>query len=525
MSGTKGILPSIDADGMSSCLTTLHLNDNHFSGEAHINALEEAVRADILVNLKKLYLSNTLTINSKKNGELLSRLLPSIAQNSPKLKILDISDNNLGVPGACVLGKVLPALIGSRDEFYLDLCNTDLDSQAMTAFTQEAIDGLSLLTTPPPANSKLQLNDNPIGYAGLFALFKLLNTKNCAITDLSLTNTALYIPAIENGFQYVNNLTTSIDVTVVSNLRILNLGDNRFCGVTYIRMLEVAIQSGMLIYLEDLDLTNTFPNDSDINGALLASILPTIASSCPYLLSLDLSLNNLGVPGAYAIGKALPMLTIANISLVDTYLFSEAIKAFSNGFASTSCFACNLCNCIVDLSENSIGSDVLPALLSVIEDKSCPIIILDLNLTNSKNQCVQKVSSEISNNRGLITVDLRRNNLHGDNIFVLAEFLSLCQSLEKLQCTDCYITSTDVSNLFSQMKSSSIKHNTLKEWDLQDNLVGNKGIDIFLENLLDLFPGLEQIKLDGNPAKYEPKKKLEEFLKVHVVYIKYIIIP
>lgn len=87
------------------------------------------------------------------------------------------------------------------------------------------------------------------------------------------------------------------------------------------------------------------------------------------------------------------------------------------------------------------------------------------------------------------------------------------------------ITSTDVSNLFSQMKSSSIKHNTLKEWDLQDNLVGNKGIDIFLENLLDLFPGLEQIKLDGNPAKYEPKKKLEEFLKVHVVYIKYIIIP
>ncbi len=59
----------------------------------------------------------------------------------------------------------------------------------------------------------------------------------------------------------------------------------------------------MSLYLSD-----TLTGDVDINGALLTTLLQSISSHCVGLESLDLSDNNLGIPGLCSV--------VENISLV-----------------------------------------------------------------------------------------------------------------------------------------------------------------------------------------------------------------
>ena len=77
--------------------------------------------------------------------------------------------------------------------------------------------------------------------------------------------------------------------------------------------------------------SNTLTGDADINGAVITTCWRSITSHCPPLRILNLSENNLGVPGACALGEALPLLT-KDIDLVlnNTMLDSEAIIAFTD---------------------------------------------------------------------------------------------------------------------------------------------------------------------------------------------------
>ena len=92
-----------------------------------------------------------------------------------------------------------------------------------------------------------------------------------------------------------------------NNLVFLFLSDNPL-GVSGIQSLETAVQAGVLVSLEYLNLSNTLTDDADINGTLLTTLLSSIASHCPSLYEINLSENNLGVPGASALTEALPLL-------------------------------------------------------------------------------------------------------------------------------------------------------------------------------------------------------------------------
>ena len=61
------------------------------------------------------------------------------------------------------------------------------------------------------------------------------------------------------------------------SLRSLNVSDSPL-GVSGIQSLEVAIQAHKFADLQWLSLSNTLTDDADINGALLATLLPSIAS-------------------------------------------------------------------------------------------------------------------------------------------------------------------------------------------------------------------------------------------------------
>ena len=116
-----------------------------------------------------------------------------------------------------------------------------------------------------------------------------------------------------------------------SNLSSLSLSDNPL-GVSGIQSLETAVQAGVLVNLGSLHLSNTLTDDADINGALLATLAPSISSHCPHLWILDLSKNNLGVPGASALGGLFARLSsrsMWNIALSDTNINAEALAAFT----------------------------------------------------------------------------------------------------------------------------------------------------------------------------------------------------
>ncbi len=81
---------------------------------------------------------------------------------------------------------------------------------------------------------------------------------------------------------------TSFMHTSCTSLRQLDLSHNPL-GVSGIQSLETAVQSGALTNLKGLWLSNTLTDDADVNGALLTTLLQSIASHCARLKILTVS--------------------------------------------------------------------------------------------------------------------------------------------------------------------------------------------------------------------------------------------
>jgi hypothetical protein len=95
---------------------------------------------------------------------------------------------------------------------------------------------------------------------------------------------------------------TMLGKSTFNQLRALTLSDCPL-GVSGMQALEDALSGGSL--LQRLSLAGSLTSDADINGALLATSLNTIMSCNFDLKHLDLSRNNLGIPGASALSGIL----------------------------------------------------------------------------------------------------------------------------------------------------------------------------------------------------------------------------
>ncbi len=177
-------------------------------------------------------------------------------------------------------------------------------------------------------------------------------------------------------------------------------------GVSGIQSLETAVQSGALINLLELGLSNTLTDDADVNGALLTTLLQSIASHCAELVNLDISDNNLGLPGLCSVVENIP-LRLNHIDLKSTHL--------TNSFHS--------------VSQYTVTSEMLESL-----PKKC---LTSLYLTGSN----------FSGMAGTL---------------LLAKFLQAFQSLEKLICFDCSLTSADIIMLIHHLKSANVICKNLK---------------------------------------------------------------
>ena len=224
---------------------------------------------------------------------------------------------------------------------------------------------------------ELDLNNNKLTSNGVSDLFTRASAAFSSLHRLSLDNNNIDCDG-------VNSIVTSLVHTSCKSLTRLSLSDNPL-GVTGILTLERAVEAGVLVNMKHLFLANTLNGDADINGALFTTLLKSISSHCPHLFNLALSHNNLAVPGACALGEALPLLTnVSYLYLDSTMLDSEAIIAF------TDCI-----NNIIPVSNKSL---IQPSRIRTQSDSSCS-----------------------SSSEELECLDLLNNNIDDDGVAALIE--------------------------------------------------------------------------------------------------------
>ena len=226
--------------------------------------------------------------------------------------------------------------------------------------------------------------------------------------------------ALDELFLYQNNFTdimSSFMHTSCTSLTELKLPCNPL-GVSGIQSLETAVQSGALINLKILELSNTLTDDADVNGALLTTLLQSIASHCARLLILDISDNSLDLPGLCSVVENIPLglkdIVISNIHLTTSF-HSE--------------------------SQYTVTCEML-------------------NLHPNRLTTMYLTDSTFSGTAGTL---------------LLAKILQAFQYLKNFYCWDCSLTSADIIMLIHHLKSANVICKNMNTLYLKNNSIDDEG--------------------------------------------------
>ncbi|XP_064400734.1 protein NLRC3-like isoform X2 [Halichondria panicea] len=287
------------------------------------------------------------------------------------------------------------------------------------------------------ANSKLQvrklcLQHTKLSDKGVANLLKKASAAFTTLGELLLTH---------NNF---TDVMSSFINTSYTSLTFLDLSDNPL-GVSGMQSLETAVQSGALINLKILALSETLTDDADVNGALLTTLLQSIDSHCTGLEFLNLLNNDIGLPGLCSVVENIP-LRLNTICLGATHL--------TTSFHSESQYTVTYE--MLDFHPNSLTK---------------------MDLTGS--------------NFGTLS---------------LAKFLQAFQSLERLSCSDCSLTSADIIMLIHHLKSAKVICKNLKELFLRDNSIDDEGVIALTECLPELFPRLNRFGANYLAGKVDVRR-------------------
>ncbi|XP_064400852.1 NACHT, LRR and PYD domains-containing protein 3-like isoform X5 [Halichondria panicea] len=308
------------------------------------------------------------------------------------------------------------------------------------------------------ANGKLQvgqlsLEQTKLSDKGVADLFRRASAAFTALRVLLLEH---------NNF---TNVMSSFMHTSCTSLTRLNLSHNPL-GVSGIQLLDTAVQSGALINLTKLELTKTLTDDADVNGALLTTLLQSIASHCAKLEYLYLSNNNLGLPGLCSVVKNIS-LGLTDIELSATHL--------TTSFHSESQYT------------------VICEMLNINPNSLTTIYLFDSNFSGTAGT------------------------------LLLAKFLQAFPYLKYIYCLGCSLTSADIIMLIHHLKSANVICKNLKRLYLNNNSIDDEGLIALTECLPELFPRLEGFHVsyleDGvdvshNPVSEELMLMCNEQLKI-----------
>ena len=301
-------------------------------------------------------------------------------------------------------------------------------------------------------------------------------------------------------------------------------------GVSGVLCLDSAMCSGTLSHLEKLILRHTLTSDQDINGALLTTLCNALSTHCHHFHYLDLSQNNLGIPGAQAIGSVLHCIATQEkglaLELRDTNLQDEGVGAFIQSLDNTSCLrslqlSCNdihatgasrlidsgkLSFLSLDLSDNPLGFEISEVLIKM------PVKCLSLTMCRCQLTDSPIRNIDMPQACTISSLYLDGNNFNGESIYVLTHFIYLCPKVRHLSCIQCGITSTDLRQLFLQLSKPIFSSSSVGElmiWNLRNNEVDDSGVSVLIE-YLPLLRKCSHIFIDGNPASLGMQTKLQQ---------------
>ena len=228
------------------------------------------------------------------------------------------------------------------------------------------------------------------------------------------------------------HITTILGKPSCQGLSNLNLPSKNL-GVSGLQALENVVSSGWLANLKDLNLSGCLTDDADINATALETFLKSLSAHCPKLDMLNLSDNNLGVPGASTLAVAISQnstrisyhyeresLWLKTIFLNNAKLGNEGLSAFTEKLVSP-CFFDNLY-----LQNNHISATGLTYLAAWLDENyisECYDLdhLMDYNLSNCEE------------------LDLGDNPLGCEGIITVGEILESCDQLV-VNLSRCHLT-------------------------------------------------------------------------------------
>ena len=386
--------------------------------------------------------------------------------------------------------------------------------------------GEALATVPENVKvDTLDLRDNHLTDSSICSLFGRAPSALESLKNLNLNNNCIKDDAIGAFIKHAKNLHK------------LFLCNNQL----ELMALKTLEDASKFPNLRILRLRGSLPSDAGVNSTFLASLLQSLVQYCAGLQSLDLSDNDLGISGAIVLGDYLPLLGRKSVnfhlSINSVNLGDEGLKAFFHKWDSQH-------NCFLKqfhLDSNDIHATGLVTLLGVIQSEN--LIVKSLSLAGNPlrlegtiilikmlsvisqrltlldlSRCELAVDVGSFSDAADITLNIEKllldgNNFSGDNINILTLFIRVCPDLACLNSSKCSITSEDFGILLDQLKLDSFP--SLESWYLIDNRIDSNGILRGIDCLIESFPGIQNIDIDGNPVELEVKRRLQTTFSEH----------
>ena len=336
-----------------------------------------------------------------------------------------------------------------------------------------------------------------------------LNVKGNKLTSLSVLNLFQRASGAFQSLKYLHLSDNKIGVGNIkyfptqppfNELSLLDLSHNPL-EVSGMEVLQTAIASDSLAGLRKLLLQNTLTTDAETNATGLETVVKALSIHCHHLQKLDLSQNNLGVPGASILGRImsehmklnpeqqgwLSELKLNQINLgdeglhtlvknLDNFCFNIIYLRGNDIHASgITCLVDAICSGNITLQslhhrvelwldDNPIGLDGIPAigrLLSTDRSKvnciglyRCQLTTVGLNSVDNREIMGQRLC-ELPQNDTIQDLYINGNSFTGDGIHILAGLMYLCPHLQNLFSGQCEMFSKISSSLLINLHDSN----------------------------------------------------------------------
>ena len=382
---------------------------------------------------------------------------------------------------------------------------------------------------------------------------KELDLSGSKITDKGMADLFHKAPASFNSLERLNLGKNNIGADSINSLAaalakskslqldlrglMLKMYDNPL-GLDGLQALQSVICScriGML------NLAGSLTSDADANAKLLLAL----ENNCHSLWDLDLSRNNLGVPGASALKRVLPQLKKkTSLHLNECKLGNEGMAALTQGVEGTchlkslqlrnnginaagiSYLTDSICagkiviikgifNTLL-LADNPLGLEGAKVVMKMFSSKHFQARRVDLSgceLTTARDgyqsvTCVdlgQEICTPQCKSNTVQSLSLDNNYLNGECIHILAGFMYICPHLKSFDCCGCNITNNDLKQLLAWLSELNLQLNDLDTWNLRDNDINSDGVSAEIKNL-SMFPKLKNIDVSKQIQRTESPK-------------------